>query len=365
MAMKKRFLLYCSLLLTVSLYSRSIRVGIDGMTHQHVMQVFSIMGKQDEVEVVGFAEPNKELAMRLFRQFNVPDSLWFPDLESLLRKTKPEAVCAFNSIFEHLSTVKLCAPRGIHVVVEKPLAVNMDHLAQMKALVDRFHIQLLTNYETTWYPSHAKAWQMFKEEKTLGTLRKVVIMDGHQGPIEIGCYKEFTDWLKDPVLNGGGALIDFGCYGADIMTWLMEGREPETVTAVSQQYKPDLYPKVDDETTILLTYPGCQAIIQASWNWPVGRKDTEIYGTGGVLIANRENKMKFTSADPGHRDTWMELTPLPPERSNVFSYLHAVLNGRIEPGKDLSSFAVNQVVVKILSAARESAKTGKTIYLKK
>lgn len=361
--MRRNLILSFLLIVNIPTFGRTIRVGIDGMTHQHVMQVFSIMGKQDEVDIVGFAEPNRELAMRLFRQFNVPDSLWFPSLEALIQKTHPEAVCAFNSIFEHLSTVRICAPRGIHVVVEKPLAVNMEHLSEMKSLVDRYHIQLLTNYETTWYASHARAWQMLKEDKTLGTLRKVVIMDGHQGPIEIGCYKEFTDWLKDPVLNGGGALIDFGCYGADIMTWLMEGREPETVTAISQQYKPDMYPKVDDETTILLTYPGCQAIIQASWNWPVGRKDTEIYGTGGVLIANRENKMKFTHADPHQKEEWLSLSPLPHERSNIFSYLHAVLNSKLDPGKDLSSFAVNQVVVKILSAARESARTGKTIRI--
>lgn len=361
--MPRNLILSLLLIVTIPAFARTVRVGIDGMTHQHVMQVFSIMGKQDEVEIVGFAEPNRELAMRLFRQFNVPDSLWFPNLEALIKKTNPEAVCAFNSIFEHLSTVRICAPRGIHVVVEKPLAVNTAHLSEMKSLVDRYHIHLLTNYETTWYSSHARAWQMLKEEKTLGTLRKVVIMDGHQGPIEIGCYKEFTDWLKDPVLNGGGALIDFGCYGADIMTWLMEGREPETVTAVSRQYKPDLYPKVDDETTIILTYPGCQAIIQASWNWPVGRKDTEIYGTGGVLIANRENRMKFTHSDPQQQEEWLSLSPLPHERSNIFSYLHAVLNGKLDPAKDLSSFAVNQVVVKILSAARESARTGKTIRM--
>ncbi len=346
-------------------HSKPISVGIAGMTHGHVSQVFSYIGKQNEVEIVGFAEPNRELALRLLKQHNLPESLWFATLEELIQKTKPEAVCAFNSIFEHLAVVKACAPKGIHVMVEKPLAVSNDHLSQMQALVKKHHIHLLTNFETTWYASHAKVWEMVKQEKSLGTIRKVVIMDGHRGPIEIGCSPEFTDWLTDPVMNGGGAIIDFGCYGANIMTWLMDGQKPISVTAVTQHFKPEMYPKVDDEASIILTYPTCQAIIQASWNWPFDRKDTEIYGTKGILIANKENKMKYVVGERFGKETWLDLQPLPQNRANVFSYLAAVVNGQINPEKDLSSFAVNEVVVEILSAAKASAKSGKTVYLKK
>ena len=107
----------------------------------------------------------------------------------------------------------------------------------------------------------------------LGDVRKVVVHDGHSGPKEIGVGPEFLSWLTDPKLNGGGALFDFGCYGADLMTWLMDGQRPETVTAVTQQIKPEIYPRVDDEATIILTYPKAQAILQASWNWPFDRKD--------------------------------------------------------------------------------------------
>jgi predicted dehydrogenase len=104
---------------------------------------------QQDVIIVGFAEPNKELAMSLLKKQNLPDSLWFPSLEALIAKTKPEAIAAFNSIYEHLEVVKVCAPKGIHVIVEKPLAVNMDHLNQMNALVAKHPIHLLTNFETT------------------------------------------------------------------------------------------------------------------------------------------------------------------------------------------------------------------------
>jgi len=360
--MKKLFFL---LLLPFIFQAKPLRVGIAGMTHGHVGQVYTAIKKpQDDVIIVGFAEPNKELALSLLKKQNLPDSLWFPSLEALIAKTKPEAIAAFNSIYEHLEVVQVCAPKGIHVIVEKPLAVNMDHLNQMKALVAKYPIQLLTNFETTWYPSHAKLWQLVKEEKALGKIRKVVILDGHRGPKEIGCAPEFLNWLTDPVMNGGGAIIDFGCYGADIMTWLMDGRKPLSVTAVTQQLKPDVYPNVDDEASIVLTYPDCQAIIQASWNWPFDRKDTEVYGTRGILVADKSNKMRYVTGDRFGQEGMLELNPLPHDVSNVFPYLAAVVQGRVKPQKDLSSFEINQVVVEILEAARESAKTGKRVLLK-
>lgn len=342
-----------------------IRVGIAGMTHNHINQVFNYIGKQAEVEIVGFAEPNRELALRLLKKHNLPESLWFASLSDLIEKTKPQAVCAFNSIYEHLEVVKICAPKGIHVIVEKPLAVNNSHLSQMRALVEKHTIHLLTNFETTWYPSHAKLWDMIKNEKSLGTIRRVNFKDGHKGPIEIGCTPEFTDWLTDPIKNGGGALVDFGCYGANIMTWLMDGQKPISVTAITKQIKPSFYPKVDDEATIILNYPTCQATIEASWNWPFDVKDTEVYGTKGILIANKEKRMKYIVGERFGNETWLDLLPLAHNQSNIFSYLAAVVNGTIDPKHDMSSFAINEIVVEILSAAKESAKTGKTVYMKK
>ena len=361
--MKSFILLLCTFLISGTLISaKPIRVGVAGMTHDHINQVFDYIGKQQDVEIVGFAEPNKALAMRLLKSHNLPETLWFPTLEALIQQKNPEAVCAFNSIYEHLAVVETCAPKGIHVIVEKPLAVNNQHLALMKALVEKHQIHLLTNFETTWYPSHAKVWEMAKKEKSLGTIRKVVFKDGHNGPIEIGCSKEFTNWLTDPIQNGGGAIVDFGCYGANIMTWLMDGQKPISVTAVTSQEKISVYPKVDDEATIILKYPTCQAVIQASWNWPFGVKDTEVYGTSGIVIANKEANMRYIYGEGNKAEKWLDLSALPNEQSNVFSYLAAVVNGKIKPEKDLSSFAVNSVVVEILSAAKESAKTGKTVY---
>jgi predicted dehydrogenase len=340
--------------------TRPLRVGIAGLTHDHVHGLLS-KAHAGDVEIVGIAESNRALAERYLKQYNLPLTLLYSSLEEMLDKCKPEAVCAFNSIYEHLETVKACAPRKIHVMVEKPLAVSLDHAKQMQTLALKYGIHLLTNYETTWYGSNRKAFEMLD---SIGDLRKIVVHDGHQGPKEIGVSKEFLDWLTDPVKNGGGALIDFGCYGANLITWLMKGERPLAVFAVTQQMKPEIYPKVDDEATIIVTYPKAQGIIQASWNWPFGRKDMEIYGLHGYMIADR-NGLK-TKISEQKKEDYQSVAP--PERpyQDPFAYLAALVHKEITvTPTDLSSLQNNMIVVEILEAAKKSAKEGKVIYLRK
>ena len=125
----------------------------------------------------------------------------------------------------------------------------------------------------------------------------MVAMDGHSGPKEINVQPEFLDWLTDPVQNGAGALFDFGCYGANLMTWLMDNQRPIAVTAVTQHFQPDVYPRVDDEATILVEYPKAQGIIQASWNWPFNRKDLEVYGDHGLRDRDRRHRPARRAAE--------------------------------------------------------------------
>jgi predicted dehydrogenase len=339
-----------------------VKIGVAGLTHSHVHWILGRENKGD-VEIVGIAEPNRELAQRFAKQHGFSMNLVYNTLEEMLEKTKPQAVTAFNTIYGHLEVVQACAPRGVHVMVEKPLAVSMEHARQMEALAKKHKIFLLTNYETTWYGSNHKAYDMVIKDKAIGDIRKVVVHDGHQGPKEIGVDQEFFDWLTDPVQNGGGAIIDFGCYGANLLTWLMQGQRPVSVTAVTQQIKPDIYPKVDDEATILVTYPKTQGVIQASWNWPYSRKDMEIYGqTGSVHALDRTNmRMRRTEKEP---ETTSKAADLPAPYTDPFAYLAAVVRGEVQSTDDLSSLQNNMIVVEILEAARKSAKEGKTIYFK-
>jgi predicted dehydrogenase len=155
------------------------------------------------------------------------------------------------------------------------------------------------------------------QQGRLGDLRKVVVHDGHQGPQEIGVQPEFLEWLTDPVQNGAGALYDFGCYGADLMTWLMHGEAPLSVTAVAQTDKPEKYPHVDDDATIILRYPRTQAVLMPSWNWTFARKDTEVYGTLGYAIAVNPTQVRTRFSEKAPEETTTAAALAPPEDTSL------------------------------------------------
>lgn len=345
--------------------NKTVRIGIDGLTHAHVHEILQNIGKADApITIVGIAESNKALALRLAKQYGFDMNIVYNSVEQMIEKSKPQGVMAYNSIFQHLSTVRACASKGIHVMVEKPLAVDMKHASEMAELAQQNNIMLLTNYETTWYASNQELYHMIKDKNAIGDVRKVVICDGHEGPKEIGCNQEFLDWLTDPIQNGGGAVVDFGCYGANLMTWLMENQRPVSVSATLQQIKPEIYPKVDDEATIVVEYPKAQAIIQGSWNWPFGRKDMEVYGATGFIKALDGTNISYRLRhEKGRTERQLSSASMPYD--NPFHYFAAAIEGNITiSANDLSSLENNLIVVEILDAARESAKTGKVINLK-
>ena len=341
-----------------------LRLAVAGTSHGHVSWILNKKEKPG-IQLVGIYEPDSELVEKHIRQSGLDRNLFYSDLKAMLDAVKPEAVVAFGSIFEHLEVVENCAPRKIHVMVEKPLAANLDHALKMESLAKTHGIHLLTNYETSWYATTEKTYQLLNDSNAVGKLRKAVFHHGHEGPKEIGVSKEFLQWLTDPIQNGGGAVIDFGCYGANVMTYLMKGVQPVSVTAVLKQFKPQIYSKVDDEATIIVNYPDAQAIIQASWNWPFGRKDMEVYGETGYLIAQNAKNMLFRNRQTPEKP--MQVSPVElGVYEDPFAYFSDVIQKKISlTDYGLYSLPNNMTVVRILEAAKESAKTGKTVMLKK
>ena len=345
---------------------KPLRVGIVGLTHDHVN---GILGRADQgdIQIVGIVETNRDLALRYSKKHGFSMSLVYNNMAEMVAACKPEAVCAFGSIFEHLGVVEFCAPKGIHVMVEKPLAVNLEHAKKMEELAKKFHIQLLTNYETTWYPSNQQTHELLKKG-VLGDARKIVVHDGHRGPKKIGTSADFFNWLTDPIQNGGGAIIDFGCYGTNLSTWLMDGKKPNSVTAITQQLQTENNPKVDDESVIILKYDHSNSIIQGSWDWPIGRKDLELYGLTGAIFADNKYQLRTRMAVgyDGFTEEISKLKDLDSPRNDPFAFLAAIVKKQITPAPyDLSSLENNMIVMEILDAAVRSAKTGKTIYLNK
>lgn len=344
---------------------KPIRLAVVGATHGHVPWILGRKDKKD-VLLVGVYEKDEALTRRLIKEFDLQPEIFFTDLNKMLDAIKPEAVVAFGSTYEHLAAVEACAPKGIHVMVEKPLATTYEQARKMERLAKDHKIHLLTNYETSWYPTTEKTYQLVRDSNAISRLTKAVFHHGHSGPTKIGVGAEFLNWLTDPVQNGGGALMDFGCYGANIMTYLMQGIQPLSVTAVTNNFQPATYTKVDDEATIIVNYPSAQCIIQASWNWPFNRKDMEVYGETGYVIAMDHNKLQWQNQKiKGVKKIQVDAKEVG-VYTDPFTYFADVIQGRVDV-QPYSLYALdnNMMVVRILEAARESAKTGKTIYFTK
>jgi predicted dehydrogenase len=337
-----------------------LHLAVVGLVHDHARGFLPRLHNRTDVELVGIVEPDQQLAAQYAQNYHLDPQLFCASLEALIARTNVQAVATFTSTFDHRRVVEFCAAHHLDVMMEKPLAVNLKHARAIAAAAERGHIQVIVNYETTWYPGNQAAYALVHDGQAIGDLRKIVVHDGHRGPKEIGCSTNFLNWLTDPVLDGGGALMDFGCYGADLITWLMQGQRPTSVFAVTQHIKPDVYPKVEDEATIVLTYPRAQGIIQASWNWPFDRKDMEIYGQTGYVLVPRSDRLQVRTANAAEKETTPE--PLSGPTADPLSYLAAVVRHEIQPG-GLSSLEVNLTVMEILDAARQSAETGKRIDL--
>ncbi|HWJ48964.1 MAG TPA: Gfo/Idh/MocA family oxidoreductase [Candidatus Udaeobacter sp.] len=339
-----------------------LRVAIVGLVHGHVHGFLNQYRHRPEIEIVGLVEPDAKLRSAAASRYGFDASQMFADLDDMIAKVHPQAVLLYTNTYDHRRVVEICARHGVHVMMEKPLAVSFEDALAMQEAAHAGKIHVLVNYETSWYPSNHAAYNLV-HDGSLGEIRKVVVHDGHKGPKEIGVEPEFLSWLTDPKLNGGGALFDFGCYGADLMTWLMDGQRPQTITAVTQQIKPEIYSRVDDEATIVLTYPHAQAIIQASWNWPIDRKDMEVYGQTGQAITVKRDNLRVQRAGE-NQEQQLAAKPIPAPYDDELSYLRAViLDGAKEDA--LSSLDTNVTVTEILDAARRSAKEGRTIPLPK
>jgi glucose-fructose oxidoreductase len=339
----------------------TVRVAVVGLVHDHVRGLFKNLESHPNIQLVGISEPDAALRQQYASMFHLKEDLFFPTEAAMLAATHPQAILVYTSVAGHRAAIEQAAPLHIAAMVEKPLATTYDDALAIQRVSEQFHVPVLTNYETTWYASNTAANDLLASGR-IGDLRKLVVHDGHNGPKEIGVSPAFFAWLTDPKENGAGAMFDFGCYGVDLATWMMHGALPVSVTAVAQQIKPQIYPHVDDEATILLTYPHAQAIIQGSWNWPFGRKDMEVYGAKGYVDTVAADGLKIRL--PGEKEEHAEKAPaLTSPQDDSLNYLAAVLQHRLEPKGDLSSLDTNVAVVQILDAARQSARTGKAVPL--
>jgi predicted dehydrogenase len=317
----------------------------------------ALAGEGGAVRLVAIAETEPELIEEARRRgaTAVP---FHADALRMLDEVKPDMVWGFVENNHHLEVMRACAPRGIHVLFQKPLAATYADALAIRDLARKHGVQVLVNYDFAFYPTTYAA----KARVAAGDIGAVWRMHGrvgHGGPAVRPRDRIFLAWATDPVQNGGGALVDFGSYDAAWAMWF-KGR-PQAVSAHVQHLRAGRFPKVEDHAAMVLIYPDGIGLFEASWNFPRGMQDFELFGPGGSLSYSAvagEVVLRKGQEPPSK----VEAPPLPLERASPLAYFSDCLRaGR--PVEGMASLDINVGVMEILDAAQRSAATGQVVPL--
>jgi predicted dehydrogenase len=337
--------------------AQEYKIAIVGLVHSHVWGHLATILKSKDVKLVGVAEPNPALRAEAERAGVDKGLLTDENYTQMLERTKPDIVWAFVENNRHLEIVKVCAPRKINVIFEKPLASTGAEAREVKKLAEQYGIRIQTNYQMAWWPANYVAKKAAETE--LGQIYRLRGVVGHGGPGSNGPRSQyFFAWLTDPVKNGAGALMDFGCYNALWSLWYMG--KPETVYAHANHLRPETFPRVEDNADLILGYKNGVGIFEASWDLPRPYQDLEVYGLKGSVYMEQKSVTLQKGREKPHT---LDLTPLAPEESEPVAFMTSRIRQN-KPIEGVTAIDINVGVIEIIDAAKESIASGKAVKLK-
>jgi predicted dehydrogenase len=353
--MKPAFTALLSLALALPVAAQEYKIAIVGLVHSHVWGPLArVANGQTPAKLVGIAEPNAELVAEAKKA--APSAAYFTDYKKMLAEVKPDIVWAFVENNRHLEIVQACGPLKIQVMFEKPLASTYKDALEIERLAAKYGIRVMTNYQMAWWPSNyiAKAQA---DQGAIGKVWRLRGIVGHGGPGSQGARnKYFFGWLTDPVQNGAGALMDFGCYNALWSLWYLG--MPDTVFATVNHLRPEVFPKVEDNADMILSYKNGVGIFEGSWDLPRGFQDMEVFGLSGSTYMT-SNKVELRK---GRQTQEVPLTALEPDRAEPIAYMVSRMKQN-QPLEGLVALPINVGVVEIIEAAKQSVKTGRSVRL--
>jgi len=339
--------------------SNKLRIGVLGMTHDHVWGNLADLKQSPLGELVAAADPNEELRTKVQNEYGCPRV--FESYEDMLEEVELDAVYVFADNASGAELAILAATNGLHVLTEKPMAANLDGADRMLAAARGAGVKLMVNWPFIWWPQLYKAIEMAQGGE-LGQLFQTKYRSAHAGPKELGCTPFFYDWLYDASLNGAGALMDYGCYGAALARTLLG--QPSRVTGVVGRLQKD-YITLEDNAVIVMQWPRAIAVTEASWT-QIGHLTSyfaAIYGSDGTLVVEPGSKGRLLLATREDEDgSPVALPTLPEERRSATNYfLHCITQDL--PIEGICSAEVSRDAQEILEAALLSATNGEATSL--
>jgi predicted dehydrogenase len=303
--------------------SEPIRVAVAGLTHGHVWGLIENWAHQPSVEMVAVADgtPLLERARPHFARA-------YTDWQEMLAHESPDVVLATADNRTSAQIAIEAMRRGAHVMVEKPMAADLTDATAMIETARATGRLMMVNWPVRWNPAFYALVERARSGE-FGQIYHLRFRAGHAGPREIGCDPYFVGWLYDAHLNGGGASIDFGSYGAMLSAYLLG--MPDAVLGVRGVFT-KTYPVPDDNAILLLRYARATAVLEATWSQvgSDGSGNPILYGTEATATV-LEGKLRIHRR--GEEVRWEEPSPLPEgERSPAEYFLSCIRENRPPAG---------------------------------
>jgi len=286
----------------------------------------------------------------------------YDDYEKLIDECEMDIalVCCENAYHPFVSEKLL--RKGIHVVLEKPFAASMAGALRMARAAREGNAEIIINWPTTWTPSVRLAKQLCDEGR-IGKIFKFAFRNSESlGPLGYGqkvteAQKGGEWWHQHEV--GGGALLDYCCYGACLSGWFTE-EKPVGAYGLTANFDSH-YGNAEDYANILIKYPQSVGLLEGSWttvnsgvsNGPI------IFGLKGTIVCTRDGKVEvYNTRHTSKPDEIIDPPPLPEGRDGLGKeVLHHLDTG--EPLHETLALPLNLQAMSILDAGIRSAKSMK------
>lgn len=361
--------------------SKTYRVGVIGFAHMHINSLIQQFGAHPQVQLVGCADtdpPRPELRdapyTRGWNRKNALEKLGVPkaydNYASLLEQAACDIIlcCAENA--RHAEVVEACAAAGAHVVVEKPMASSLAHGLRMARATQAAGTLVVVNWPTTWSPALRKTKELIDAD-VIGRVLEVKWRGGHTGPLGMGerhpGVSQAAEAMSAVELGstwwhfqapGGGAMLDYCCYGSLLSRWLIGTQASAALGLRANLNSP--WGDADDNAAMIVRFPQAMALLEASWTTRAHGVSPGplVYGTKGTLVVERNKGEETVRVEWGQGQvTHYDLLPLPAGRTNIAEELihHLETGDALHPTLELG---LNLEVMAILDAGVRSADSG-------
>ncbi|MGO4541814.1 Gfo/Idh/MocA family protein [Paenibacillus sp. 2TAB19] len=221
------------------------------------------------VELVAFVDPIIERAQHYADQFGAKA---FADYEQMLAEVKPDAVSVNTPNALHAPMSITAANAGVHVLVEKPMAVTDEEAAAMIEAAKKNNVHLMVGQNQRFMPPHVKAKQIL-ESGILGKVLTFRTSFGHPGPDNWSIDGASSWFFRKPEAIMG-AMGDLGVHKSDLIRWMLNDEVSEIAAFVGTQHKDT---DVDDNAACLIRMKsGTMGTLVASWTYYKGEDNSTI-----------------------------------------------------------------------------------------